>query len=409
MFRKRFLVIFTTFISLLWVLTLGLGIKPTLASEFRTDDPKVAEDEVIKDDLYVFGDQVEVEGVIEGDLIVAGGIVDVSGEIEGDVYISGGQITVNGVVGKSLFIAGGTMQFNGTVERNVYAAGGQITFGQETVIGEDLLVAGGMLSLDGTVGDDLRVSGGQIDVDAVILDDAFISGEEIDIDEDNVSGDLRFGMDEEDVKEMVDDVKDDVKPVEKRVGRFARGTVWFRIFSSLVFSIGMYLVGVLFIYLAPVKTVSIVNKVSSSWKDLLFSFLLGLGIVFLGPLLVALVAASVVGLPLSLLMIIFWMFALVFSSLFVDMALGRTLLQLTGTQDKKLYLSLFVGRVIHMFLRFIPCFGLMYLLLTTSTAVGAMIRMKYDKVQSAKSNSKDNKSEKSKKSTKKSKKSKNKK
>ena len=81
----------------------------THAAEFRTGDYDtgyqviVAEDEVIEDDLYVFGANVIIRGKITGDLITSCRELEIlgTGIVEGNVLAAGQKVTISGKVNSS--------------------------------------------------------------------------------------------------------------------------------------------------------------------------------------------------------------------------------------------------------------------------------------------------------------------
>ena len=79
----------------------------------------VAEDEVVREDLYAMGERVIVEGVVQGDLFVITGNLTVAGSVEGDVLgLVGGPVVISGEVEGSVRVAANTVSVTGTVREN---------------------------------------------------------------------------------------------------------------------------------------------------------------------------------------------------------------------------------------------------------------------------------------------------
>ncbi|MCC2630413.1 MAG: hypothetical protein K0S38_222 [Candidatus Paceibacter sp.] len=83
----------------------------------------------------------------------------------------------NQVVGSDLYVAGGTVSVDGAVQGDAVLAGGTITLTGSTT--QSVLAAGGNLSLRGTVGDDIRAAGGNVSVGGVVTHDVVLAGGQV--------------------------------------------------------------------------------------------------------------------------------------------------------------------------------------------------------------------------------------
>lgn len=132
------------------------------AFEFRSgEDVLIPAGTTLRDDLYVAGGNVRIEGDVQGDLVVAGGNVTVTGNVRQDLIVAGGDLDLRGQVGESLRAAGGTLKLAGKVGKDVVMAGGNLT--QETTarVAGDGAYAGGDVTLAGSVGK-AQVAGGDV-------------------------------------------------------------------------------------------------------------------------------------------------------------------------------------------------------------------------------------------------------
>ena len=76
-----------------------IGAPAAFAADFRTDTSiSIGEDEVINDDLYLFGTTITVNGIVNGDVFAAGNSLTVNGTVNGNVFLVGQEVTVNGAV-----------------------------------------------------------------------------------------------------------------------------------------------------------------------------------------------------------------------------------------------------------------------------------------------------------------------
>lgn len=130
------------------VLLVSLLVGGVSALEFRSGD-RVVVDKPVNDDLFASGGQVSVDAPVKS-VVVIGGLVDINGPVSGDVVAAGGQVTVNGNVGGKIVAAGGRVTVNGKAD-NLVAAGGQVAIGKGAMISRDAAVVGRQVVNEGDV------------------------------------------------------------------------------------------------------------------------------------------------------------------------------------------------------------------------------------------------------------------
>jgi hypothetical protein len=123
-------------------ISFGIAL-PAMAEVRYGDVVLVGEDEIIDEDLYLFGSTVRVEGIVHGDVVVAAGSVEIGGEVDGDVLSAAGETTISGPVQGSLRAVGGKMTFADAVADDLVAAGGSLVLDGQAKVGRDAIVAGG--------------------------------------------------------------------------------------------------------------------------------------------------------------------------------------------------------------------------------------------------------------------------
>jgi hypothetical protein len=357
------------------VLALGIGAGTVAALEIRTRDTSISEEEYIDDDLFLFGDEITVDGTVTGDLVASGDRVTITGTVGGNVYVSGGEVLISGEIGRSLYAAGGRVKISGEVERSIYTAGGMVLISSDARIDEDLLAAGGQLDIGGIIGDDVWAAGGNVDSQARVEGDFIVSGGVIRADEDDVAGDYKVNQGRTGAGWIWEE--DGSDEVQKAV----KGSVITTAFLRIMWFLGSVLVGVILIWLLPVKTSDIVDKIGLDMGEFVWSLLVGLLVTAAAPLAIILLVATVLGAPVAFLFVGLLVFLLVFGSLWFDMAIGSRILEAFGYTDSRLFASLLVGKAIRALIILIPCIGALYSLITAWVVVGAAVRMKLEKVQ----------------------------
>jgi len=165
-----------------------------LAAEVRTDEAvTVAENEVIDDDLYAFGNIITILGTVNGDVITAGQTVTIAGKVGGSVFAAGGDVNVSGIVRGSIRAAGGNITVSGMTGRDLMVAGGNVTVTDSARVQFDVYAAGGVLDIGGEAGRDVMLAGGDMAVRGAVGRDLQADGENLRLGESaRVGGNLSF-------------------------------------------------------------------------------------------------------------------------------------------------------------------------------------------------------------------------
>ncbi len=244
-------------------------------------------------------------------------------------------------------------------------------------ISKDIAGFAGTFKLSGTVADDIRVGAGQVLSDASVGGDFLVGTENYTIDENDIAGELIVGSNK-------------IFPVsdKEKVKVTTEDFLGFNIGLSIVNFLGMYIVGILLILGAPVKTLQIEKKIISSWTELLKSYAVGIVILFAIPLPLFLLILTLVGAPLAFLILGVILFLSIFGTVWVESAIGQKILQLTKQKDNGRFLSLLVGRFISVVLRLIPFVKSIYSVSLIAITVGSVARTKYDSIIFAKNSTK---------------------
>jgi hypothetical protein len=372
------------------IILLGFTL-PTKAAQFETgNDYTLTETEIVEENLYIEGQVVEIAGVVDGDLLIGGETVTISGTVTGDVYIAANRIDISGNIYGSTFLAGSNVSISGSVARNSYIASMYTDISGS--VGKDLTVFTADNSITGRVTEDVRVFSSRSNISGTVKGEALVFAGKSTINQELVEGEIyeNIGKGEEKTKR---DIK--VNVPKSNIGDVVRkGFFGINVFSTLIGFVAMYIVGIVLIYIAPVKTLQIEKKVIGSVQDFLFSFLIGLGIVVLIPLPLILLSITLIGGPLAMLIGSVIIFLTIFGTVWVESAIGYKILSTTEKKDPKRLLSLLVGRGLTTVVNFIPIVRGLYKTTLSMVALGAVVRMKYDSFKVKKSTKKKSKSKK---------------
>ena len=134
-------------------LVLGLAVVPSVAlAETRASGSVVVEaDETVEGDLDVVGGSVTIDGTVEGDVRAFGGSVRIDGRVEGDVSASAGSIIVGpeATITGSLDGAGGTATIRGRIHGPVTIGAGTVELAETAILDRDLEYDGTLSLADG--------------------------------------------------------------------------------------------------------------------------------------------------------------------------------------------------------------------------------------------------------------------
>lgn len=137
--------------------TIGISPGSVLAAEVRNgDDADIAAGETIAEDVYLFGEDVVIDGTALFDVTVVAETLVINGTIEGNLNAIAKKITITGSIGRSARVAAQNTDISGTVGGDLLLATGELILEQNARIAGDLLMAGGYLTLNGVVAGELR-------------------------------------------------------------------------------------------------------------------------------------------------------------------------------------------------------------------------------------------------------------
>ncbi|MBI3465803.1 MAG: polymer-forming cytoskeletal protein, partial [Planctomycetes bacterium] len=128
------------------------------AAEVRGGDQFVLKaDETVADDLYVFGQQITIDGTVEGDLIAFGQQITVNGTVKGDVIAAGQTIVISGPA-EGARIAGQVLKLGpkAKLDRDLVAAGFSLECEPGSSIAGDVLFGGYQALFAGAIEDELK-------------------------------------------------------------------------------------------------------------------------------------------------------------------------------------------------------------------------------------------------------------
>jgi hypothetical protein len=150
------------------IVTLGamlllVSASPAFAADVQQGQTvTIGPEQVINDDLYAFGSNVQILGTVNGDVFTAGNTVTIGGTVTGGVFAAGNSVLITGTVQQGVHAAGGTVTLSGPVAQDAVIAGGSYSMLGGASVGRDMLFAGGTGELKAPIERNLLAAASQL-------------------------------------------------------------------------------------------------------------------------------------------------------------------------------------------------------------------------------------------------------
>ncbi len=335
-----------------------IGAPAAFAADFRTDTSiSIGDDEVINDDLYLFGTTITVNGIVNGDLFATGNSLTVNGVVNGNVFLVGQEVTVNGTVSQGARITANNTTIAGSIGEDLLLLGNSASIHGGASIGRDLIATVSSLTLDGMVQRRLAGNAQTVTLNGSVGSNVDVGVEDLTITEDaSIGGDLTYRSDK--MAEIAGgaDIGGDVNHEMAAEADIETGFSIGSFVPSIIGLIMTAVYGTALLLVFPRLTVAASNQLL---ENTIMS--IGMGIVFLivVPIVSVLVMITVIGIPLGLIALLLYGIALFSAQVFVGMTLGRLILSFVADGKRRLiqFLGLLLGLLILFGVSFIPYVG----------------------------------------------------
>ena len=335
-----------------------IGAPAAFAADFRTDTSiSIGDDEVINDDLYLFGTTITVNGIVNGDLFATGNSLTVNGVVNGNVFLVGQEVTVNGTVSQGARITANNTTIAGSIGEDLLLLGNSASIHGGASIGRDLIATVSSLTLDGMVQRRFAGNAQTVTLNGSVGSNIDIGVGDLTITEDaSIGGDLTYRSNE--MAEIAGgaDIGGDVNHEMAAEADIETGFSIGPFVPSIIGLIMTAVYGTALLLVFPRLTVAASNQLL---ENTIMS--IGMGIVFLivVPIVSVLVMITVIGIPLGLIALLLYGIALFSAQVFVGMTLGRLILSFVADGKRRLiqFLGLLLGLLILFGVSFIPYVG----------------------------------------------------
>jgi len=359
---------------LLSILIISISAPAAYATEIITENNVIiAQGEVIDDDLIILGENIKIFGKVKGDVIAIGIYITIDGEIDGDINVLGEKITIKGNIGDDLSVAGSNIEIDGSGPDNAMIFGSDIKIGKDTNIKRDLLIIGTTINIEGMINKDAKIYGDDITISGDIGGNVTVDSESLTIlPSTAISGDLNYtGPEKADIKDM-SSIKGGITYNQKAKPQKSHLD---SVRISIEFMLPLLLIGILIIYFMPgfiEKTDKIIRTRT------LLSIISGITGLIIIPIASILIIITIVGIPISLMILALYIMGLYISKIFIGVTLGQYILKISGRKKQTKYLCLVVGLVALELIFIIPFIGSLAKLIALVLGFGALIIARYE-------------------------------
>jgi cytoskeletal protein CcmA (bactofilin family) len=359
------------------LLLISLVFTPVaLAQEENYGNVVLNADETVDRDYFAGGGNVLIHGTVNGDAYVFGGTILVDGTINGDLIVAGGTVTVAGEVKNDLRAAGGTVSVEGRIGGNVLIGSGNATLTRSSSIGGSVIAGAGIMTIDTPINKNIWLGAGETRINSNLKADASIAAETVTLDtEAKVDGNLTYWSDNQIRLLSGATVSGTIRHemVEREDGGDFFGlAIGFWLMTKIGSTLALIVIGLLLLRFFPRKTLQVSQEIE---KKAFASFGWGLGTIVVTLFLCLVLAISVLGLPLSLLLGLLLAISIYISGIFVAFWIGRKLFG-NLDQSKNYHWALIVGMIIFQLLSLLPVLGWLFQAVAVTAGLGALMRVK---------------------------------
>lgn len=335
----------------------------------------------IQGDYFAFGPHVEISGTVHGDVYAAGAEVLVGGVVDGDLIVAGGEVRVSGEVTQDVRIAGGTVTLSGKIHRNATIGGGAVHLTDSSDIEGSAVMGAGNLLLGGSIDGVVRIGAGNVTLLKTIGGDLAVAAAALRLtSRASVGKNVRYWGDSDpsidEGARVLGTVTRHLIPEVIKGEEIRRGVAGLKCFAGMVSFASTLLLGLLLLRIYPVFTANAVTTIQERpWITLGVG-----GAVLVGtPPLAFLCMATVLGIPIGLMLGVMYLVTVYLGRVFVILWLGQRLLRWVSGSSS-VARAFVTGLVAYFVLSLVPLVGVLLTLVTIVTGLGAILITKKELV-----------------------------
>jgi cytoskeletal protein CcmA (bactofilin family) len=365
-----------SFCLLTVVLGSGLALpQEASAIEHRRGSVVIPSGEIVNDTLLFTGESIVVDGIVTGDLVVFSKRVVVTGKVNGNLIAFAESLSISGEVSGTTINAGKSVELtDANLGGDFWGAGESIQISRETRIVGNAVLAADQASVQGEVGKDLTTAAETVELRGKVGEDMVAYGSSIKLLGDaGVVGDLTIHSEGEDSlsRSSESTVGGSIQfEHHDSDGRSKNRYATFQFYGFQVLKLAAaFIIGYgLFMLFPTVRSVSLDGGVTGFVTA-------GVGLVTLVslPVILVLVAITVVGLPVTFFGFATWFLGLYLAKIMVAWLIGSRLFS-DSDGERGVALPLITGLAIVSVAINIPFIGGVISFVMTIVGIGMLVQ-----------------------------------
>jgi hypothetical protein len=312
-----------------------------------------AKEDVINGSLYSAGQKVTIKGVVNGDVFCTGQIVEIEATVKGDVICAGQDVTVAGTVEGDVRLAGQRVSVSAKIAGSATTLSDELSIDAPATIGRDLTALGNSLNVKGSIGRDTLLNGTVGVVNGTIKRDVQFNGTTIELKKDaRVGGSLTYTS-RNDIKKTDGAVVTGV--TEHREPSQGNKNHGFNIAWFVLALVALTLASLVIALIAPRTLQGLSDSIGTTWiKPMLIGLLASIVL----PFLTVMLLVTIVGVPVSAMLIFIWIGLMLFSGPVAGYYVGSRILP----KQKNVLVRTIAGTALLVTLSFVPFIGFLIVL-----------------------------------------------
>ncbi len=333
----------------------------------------VSAEQTLTNELWVFAETLTISGAAKEDLFATGTTLDLNGDFAGAVWSAGDTVIAAGNFEDNVRLAGRMMLVSGTLNRSLTAVGNMmmstIKIEPSANIARELTCFGENVVAEGTVAGNARIVAQKATLGGTIHGNVSIAAQDIVILPGTlIEGDLSYTAPKELVFSPTVTLNGELtrvfKPVPAR--RFFKQNLG----NHFFFALAALVAGLGFCKLFPHYTAGTLQILRTAGGT---GMLIGIAAFVVIPMIAFFLIFTLIGVPLSILVTLFYLILLYLSRVVVALWLGTRLLRKEEITRRAITGSLALGMLIIYTLTAITAISFFINLLVMVTGLGAML------------------------------------
>lgn len=336
----------------------------------RVEQFALATNDVAEEQLWIMADTATMAGAAADDVFLIANTAAIAGDAGNDVWIAGNSITISGTVRDHARVGGNAVKVSGIVSNSLTAVGVAIQITTSAVIRGGANIMANSATVEGRIGGRVRIMAEQATVAGTCDGDVRIVANDIVVTPGaEIGGDLTYTS----AKELILDPKVTLrgKLIRAAAGPAAATEVplWRAAAGQLVFLLGALLAGLVFTGIFPRFAAASAGAIRESPLRCAFTGALGFCLI---PMLATAAMFTLIGIPLSLLMLAGFGLLLYLGRIVVALWIGGLLLGKPGGALKRAF-ALALGLAVLYGVALAPALGTPVWFLVAFVGMGALL------------------------------------